>query len=178
MIVEVNQTDVATGASKTSKLTLVDLAGSEQVNRTGAEGMTLREAQYINKSLSGLGNVISSLCQKKSHIPYRDSKLTHLLSDSFGGNTRTYIIATISPANVNLIETLSTLRFVNSAKQIKNTPVVNRQLSTQELLTVIKSEAGKLSMLFSTLLEHNDSDIGLIQRYVDSSFCKRERWNE
>ena len=167
MIVEVNQTDVATGASKTSKLTLVDLAGSEQVNRTGAEGMTLREAQYINKSL-----------QKKSHIPYRDSKLTHLLSDSFGGNTRTYIIATISPANVNLIETLSTLRFVNSAKQIKNTPVVNRQLSTQELLNVIKSEAGKLSMLFSTLLEHNDSDIGLIQRYVDSSFCKRERWNE
>ena len=167
MIVEVNQTDVATGASKTSKLTLVDLAGSEQVNRTGAEGMTLREAQYINKSLSGLGNVISSLCQKKSHIPYRDSKLTHLLSDSFGGNTRTY-----------LIETLSTLRFVNSAKQIKNTPVVNRQLSTQELLNVIKSEAGKLSMLFSTLLEHNDSDIGLIQRYVDSSFCKRERWNE
>ena len=116
MIVEVNQIDVATGASKTSKLTLVDLAGSEQVNRTGAEGMTLREAQYINKSLSGLGNVISSLCQKKSHIPYRDSKLTHLLSDSFGGNTRTYIIATISPANVNLIETLSTLRFVNSAK--------------------------------------------------------------
>lgn len=167
-----NQTDVATGASKSSKLTLVDLAGSEQVNRTGAEGMTLREAQYINKSLSGLGNVISSLCQRKSHIPYRDSKLTHLLSDSFGGNTRTCIIATISPANVNLLETLSTLRFVNSAKQIKNAPVVNRQLTTQELMSVIKSEADKLSVLFSSLLERNETDSEMIHDFVKSSFCK------
>ena len=166
---------MATGASKTSKLTLVDLAGSEQVNRTGAEGMTLREAQYINKSLSGLGNVISSLCQKKPHIPYRDSKLTHLLSDSFGGNTRTCIIATISPANVNLIETLSTLRFVNSAKQIQNVPVVNRQLTTQELLNVIKSEATKLNALFSTLIEHHETEHELIQQYVESSFCIDER---
>ena len=133
--------------------------------------MTLREAQYINKSLSGLGNVISSLCQKKSHIPYRDSKLTHLLSDSFGGNTRTCIIATISPANVNVEETLSTLRFVNSAKQIKNTPVVNRQLTTQELLAVIKGEATRLSTLLSSLMV-DEEGAEQIEQFVKESFCR------
>ena len=73
---------------------------------------------------------------------------------------------------MNLLETLSTLRFVNSAKQIKNAPVVNRQLTTQELMSVIKSEADKLSVLFSSLLERNETDSEMIHDFVKSSFCK------
>jgi len=93
------------------KLNLVDLAGSERQSKTKAEGVRLQEAKNINLSLSALGNVISALVDgKSSHIPYRDSKLTRLLSDSLGGNTKTIMIAAISPASNSYEETLSTLR--------------------------------------------------------------------
>eukprot|EP00466_Bigelowiella_natans_P016562 jgi/Bigna1/87357/estExt_fgenesh1_pg.C_190148 len=108
------------------KLNLVDLAGSERQSKTGAEGMRLTEAKNINLSLSALGNVISALTSKKAkHIPYRDSKLTRLLQDSLGGNTKTVMIAAVSPADYNYDETLSTLRYANRAKAIKNKPVKN-----------------------------------------------------
>lgn len=108
------------------KLNLVDLAGSERINKTGATGDRLKEATKINLSLSALGNVISALVDGKSkHIPYRDSKLTRLLQDSLGGNTKTLMISAISPAADNYEETLSTLRYANRAKNIKNKPKIN-----------------------------------------------------
>jgi len=111
---------------KAGKLNLVDLAGSERTSKTGAQGQTLKEGIKINLSLTALGNVISSLVDGKSqHIPYRDSKLTRLLQDSLGGNTKTVMIAAVSPADYNYEETLSTLRYASRAKAIKNKPKVN-----------------------------------------------------
>lgn len=111
---------------KAGKLNLVDLAGSERQSKTQAEGIRLKEATKINLSLSALGNVISALVDSKSqHIPYRDSKLTRLLQDSLGGNTKTVMIAAISPADYSYDETLSTLRYASRAKAIKNKPRVN-----------------------------------------------------
>ena len=99
-------------STKIGKLSLVDLAGSEKVGKTGATGQTLEEAKKINKSLSSLGMVINALTDGKStHIPYRDSKLTRILQESLGGNSRTTLIINCSPSSFNEAETLSTLRF-------------------------------------------------------------------
>lgn len=134
---------------RAGKLNLVDLAGSERQAKTGAEvirfkndlkikniqklkvfrlkkGVRLKEATKINLSLSALGNVISALVDGKStHIPYRDSKLTRLLQDSLGGNSKTVMVATIGPASYNYEESLTTLRYADRAKNIKNRPKVN-----------------------------------------------------
>jgi kinesin family protein 3/17 len=115
---------------KAGKLNLVDLAGSERQKKTGAEGDRLKEAIKINLSLSALGNVINALVEKSSqnrgiHVPYRDSKLTLLLQDSLGGNTKTLMIAVVSPADYNYEESLSTLRYASRAKFIQNKPKVN-----------------------------------------------------
>ncbi|CAD8104984.1 unnamed protein product [Paramecium sonneborni] len=108
------------------KLNLVDLAGSERQSKTQATGDRLKEATKINLSLSALGNVISALVDGKTqHIPYRDSKLTRLLQDSLGGNTKTIMITAISPSDFNYDETLSSLRYASRAKMIKNQPKVN-----------------------------------------------------
>ena len=105
----------------------MDLAGSERAKRTGAEGATLKEGISINKGLLCLGNVISALTEEKksNHIPYRDSKLTRILQDSLGGNSNTFMIACISPAEINFEETLNTLKYASRARHIKNKPVVN-----------------------------------------------------
>eukprot|EP00802_Teleaulax_amphioxeia_P005785 Tamp_05789.p1 GENE.Tamp_05789~~Tamp_05789.p1 ORF type:complete len:848 (-),score=228.85 Tamp_05789:334-2757(-) len=111
---------------KAGKLNLVDLAGSERQSKTGATGDRLKEATKINLSLSALGNVISALVDSKtSHVPYRDSKLTRLLQDSLGGNTKTVMVANLGPADYNFDETSSTLRYANRAKNIKNKPKIN-----------------------------------------------------
>ncbi|XP_065095899.1 kinesin-like protein KIF17 [Ochlerotatus camptorhynchus] len=111
---------------KRGKLNLVDLAGSERQSKTGATGDRLKEATKINLSLSALGNVISALVDGKTkHVPYRDSKLTRLLQDSLGGNTKTLMVACISPADFNYDETLSTLRYASRAKNIANKPKIN-----------------------------------------------------
>ena len=111
---------------RAGKLNLVDLAGSERQSKTGSTGDRLKEATNINKSLLTLGNVISSLVDGNStHIPYRDSKLTKLLADSLGGNTKTLMIANIGPADWNYDETISTLRYANRAKNIQNKPKIN-----------------------------------------------------
>ena len=105
---------------------MVDLAGSERASKTGVTGDGMKEATKINLSLSALGNVISALVDGKiHHIPYRDSKLTRLLQDSLGGNTKTIMIAAVSPADYNYDETLSTLRYASRAKFIKNKPKIN-----------------------------------------------------
>lgn len=112
-----------------SRLNLVDLAGSERQKSSGAEGECLKEATNINKSLSTLGLVIKNLVEtsngKPQHVPYRDSKLTFLLQDSLGGNSKTTIIANISPSSCCSLETLSTLQFAQRAKFIKNHATVN-----------------------------------------------------
>lgn len=111
---------------RVGKLNLVDLAGSERQGKTLATGDRLKEAANINLSLSALGNVISALVDGKSqHIPYRDSKLTRILQDSLGGNTKTVMCANVGPADYNYSESLSTLRYANRAKNIKNKPVIN-----------------------------------------------------
>jgi kinesin family protein 3/17 len=112
---------------RVGKLNLVDLAGSERQSKTGATGDRLKEATKINLSLSALGNVISALVDGKSnHVPYRDSKLTRILQDSLGGNTKTVMCANAGPADYNYDESLSTLRYANRAKNIKNRPVINQ----------------------------------------------------
>jgi hypothetical protein len=111
---------------KTGKLYLVDLAGSEKVKKTHSSGLRLDEAKTINKSLSALGNVINALTDGESaHVPYRDSKLTRVLQESLGGNSRTAVVINCSPALYNRAETLSTLRFGDRAKRMVNKAVVN-----------------------------------------------------
>ena len=133
-----------TGSIRMGKLHLVDLAGSERQAKTGATGERFKEATKINLSLSALGNVISALVDGKSkHIPYRDSKLTRLLQDSLGGNTKTVMIACISPSDNNHDETLSTLRYANRAKNIKNKPKINED-PKDALLREYKEEIERL----------------------------------
>uniref|UniRef100_A0A6P7G0F7 Chromosome-associated kinesin KIF4A n=1 Tax=Diabrotica virgifera virgifera TaxID=50390 RepID=A0A6P7G0F7_DIAVI len=128
--------------NKQSKLHLVDLAGSERPKKTGAIGNTFKEGVNINKGLFVLGNVISSLGDEKSQhgfIPYRDSNLTRLLKDSLGGNSITLMIACVSPADYNLEETISTLRYADRAKKIKNKPVVNQDPQAAEINSLKKT---------------------------------------
>ena len=125
--------DAAVDDYLVAKMHLVDLAGSERAKRTKAEGQRLQEAIDINRGLLALGKVISALVEKQSHIPYRDSKLTRLLQDSLGGNSRTVMIACVSPADVNLEESINTLRYANRARNIKNKPVVNRDPTAAQI---------------------------------------------
>ncbi|KAF4118373.1 kinesin-like protein KIF16B isoform X2 [Onychostoma macrolepis] len=141
-----------------SKIHLVDLAGSERADATGATGVRLKEGGNINKSLVTLGNVISALAdlsqeggnihlkKKQVFVPYRDSVLTWLLKDSLGGNSKTIMIATISPADVNYGETLSTLRYANRAKNIINKPTINED-SNVRLIRELRAEIVRLKAL-------------------------------
>ncbi|CAD5219598.1 unnamed protein product [Bursaphelenchus okinawaensis] len=142
----------SSGTIRMGKLNLVDLAGSERQAKTGATGERFKEATKINLSLSALGNVISALVDgKSSHIPYRDSKLTRLLQDSLGGNTKTVMIACISPSDNNYDETLSTLRYANRAKNIKNKPRINED-PKDALLREYQQEIERLK----GLVQHHD----------------------
>nr|XP_020767657.1 kinesin-like protein KIF17 isoform X2 [Odocoileus virginianus texanus] len=134
---------------RAGKLNLVDLAGSERQSKTGATGERLKEATKINLSLSALGNVISALVDGRCrHIPYRDSKLTRLLQDSLGGNTRTLMVACLSPADNNYDETLSTLRYANRAKNIRNKPRINED-PKDALLREYQEEIKKLKAILA-----------------------------
>uniref|UniRef100_A0A182YK72 Kinesin-like protein n=1 Tax=Anopheles stephensi TaxID=30069 RepID=A0A182YK72_ANOST len=132
-LINVKQENMENEKKLSGKLYLVDLAGSEKVSKTGAEGTVLDEAKNINKSLSALGNVISALADgNKTHIPYRDSKLTRILQESLGGNARTTIVICCSPASFNESETKSTLDFGRRAKTVKNVVCVNEELTAEE----------------------------------------------
>ncbi|KAH7123790.1 kinesin family protein-like protein [Dendryphion nanum] len=143
--------DVDTNMSgeKVAKISLVDLAGSERAQSTGATGARLKEGAEINRSLSTLGRVIASLAdlstgkKKNVQVPYRDSILTWLLKDSLGGNSLTAMIAAISPADINFEETLSTLRYADSAKRIKNHAVVNEDPNAR-MIRELKEELAQL----------------------------------
>ncbi|XP_043477784.1 kinesin-like protein KIF3A isoform X1 [Leptopilina heterotoma] len=151
---------------KMGKLHLVDLAGSERQSKTKASGVRLREATKINLSLSTLGNVISALVDgQSSHVPYRNSKLTRLLQDSLGGNSKTLMCANISPADLNYDETISTLRYANRAKNIKNRARVNEdpkdallrqfQVEIEQLRKQLEENSGELS---DTEVETDESE--------------------
>ncbi|KAL0485382.1 kinesin-like protein [Acrasis kona] len=135
--------------NKVSKINLVDLAGSEKISQTGATGDTMKQGININKSLSALGNCISALADKCSgknknaFIPYRDSKLTYIMKESLGGNSKTVMIAAVSPASVNYSESLSTLRYANRAKQIKTQAVVNED-PNEKAIKELKNQVAEL----------------------------------
>ncbi|XP_077053751.1 kinesin heavy chain-like [Siphateles boraxobius] len=132
-LISIKQEHVETEQKLCGKLYLVDLAGSEKVSKTGAEGSVLDEAKNINKSLSALGNVISALAEgTKTHVPYRDSKMTRILQDSLGGNCRTTMFICCSPSAFNDAETKSTLMFGQRAKTIRNTASVNLELTAEQ----------------------------------------------
>uniref|UniRef100_A0A672JVP9 Kinesin-like protein KIF16B n=1 Tax=Sinocyclocheilus grahami TaxID=75366 RepID=A0A672JVP9_SINGR len=152
--------DAVMPSETVSKIHLVDLAGSERADATGATGVRLKEGGNINKSLVTLGNVISALAdlsqeggnshlkKKQVFVPYRDSVLTWLLKDSLGGNSKTIMIATISPADVNYGETLSTLRYANRAKNIINKPTINED-SNVRLIRELRAEIARLKALLA-----------------------------
>ena len=144
--------------NKVSKISLVDLAGSERANSTGASGTRLKEGANINQSLTTLGKVISALAEapadsssstrrrKKEFVPYRDSVLTWLLKESLGGNSKTAMIAAVSPADINYEETLSTLRYADRAKRIRCHAVVNEDPNAK-LVRELRAEVERLKTL-------------------------------
>ena len=148
--------DTSLDTEKVAKISLVDLAGSERATSTGATGARLKEGAEINRSLSTLGRVIAALAdlstakkKKGATVPYRDSVLTWLLKDSLGGNSMTAMIAAISPADINFEETLSTLRYADSAKRIKNHAVVNEDPNAR-MVRELKEELEKLRSQLGT----------------------------
>lgn len=139
--------DLGQSMTKQAQIALVDLAGSERAESTGATGDRLKEGAAINQSLSCLGNVISALADisngKKVVVPYRDSKLTQLLKNALGGNSKTIMVAALSPADINHDETLGTLRYADRAKQIKTQATVNES-ATDKLIRELKEEIDAL----------------------------------
>lgn len=131
------------GMLVTSTLTMVDLAGSERVKRSGVQYQKLEESKAINLSLSSLGNCVSALAHERSHIPYRDSKLTRLLSQSLGGNARTAILVTLSPGNDLTSENLSTLRFAQRASRVKVSAVRNETVDYATLYQKAQAEVDR-----------------------------------
>ncbi|EER44407.1 kinesin heavy chain [Histoplasma capsulatum H143] len=172
-VITITQKNVETGSAKSGQLFLVDLAGSEKVGKTGASGQTLEEAKKINKSLSALGMVINSLTDGKStHIPYRDSKLTRILQESLGGNSRTTLIINCSPSSYNDAETISTLRFGVRAKAIKNKAKINAELSPTELKMLLKKAQAQV-VTFETYINALESEVHI---WRTGETVPRERW--
>jgi len=151
-------TDLQTGAVTKGKLSFVDLAGSERVKKSGAQGDTLKEAQAINKSLSALGDVISALASEQQHIPYRNHKLTMLMSDSLGGNAKTLMFVNVSPTDGNVEETQNSLTYATRVRTIKNN--MGKIVESKEVLELKQKIAHwrqKAGEVESNLVEIEDS---------------------
>ena len=182
LIINLNQTNIRKQTKTTSRMVFVDLAGSEKVEKTKAEGIVLKQAQATNKSLLNLGIVIRALLDKQSHIPYRDSKLTRLLTDSLGGNSKTHLIVTCSPASYNIEETISTLRFGSVTQYIKNKPRVNLEVNVEEFKRLLLQANEKIATqqrIIKALHEDLISIIGVCEtnRIDVSSFRKEYKEN-
>ncbi|XP_076366810.1 kinesin-like protein KIF28 isoform X1 [Tachypleus tridentatus] len=164
--------------AKTSVVNLVDLAGSERVSSTGATGNRLKEGAAINQSLSCLGNCIHALAEKSSgrntRVPFRDSVLTRLLMNALGGNSKTVMVAAISPADINYEETLSTLRYADRAKQIKTLATINED-PTEKLIRELREENEKLKKsLQSGRFGLSDGKPGMSEDEMALYWMKRE----
>ncbi|KAK0353318.1 hypothetical protein LTR91_018028 [Friedmanniomyces endolithicus] len=171
--VEIAQKNVETGSARSGRLFLVDLAGSEKVGKTGASGQTLEEAKKINKSLSALGMVINALSDgKSSHVPYRDSKLTRILQESLGGNSRTTLIINCSPSSYNDAETISTLRFGERAKTIKQKAKINEELSPAQLKALLKKAQSQVSSL-ENYFQSLEGEVGMWRK---GEQVPKEQW--
>uniref|UniRef100_A0A669B7W0 Kinesin family member 21B n=1 Tax=Oreochromis niloticus TaxID=8128 RepID=A0A669B7W0_ORENI len=164
-----------------AKFHFVDLAGSERLKRTGATGDRAREGISINCGLLALGNVISALgdqTKKGGHVPYRDSKLTRLLQDSLGGNSRTVMIACVSPSDRDFMETLNTLKYANRARNIKNKVMVNQDKTSQQI-SALRAEIARLQM---ELMEYKagkrvaceEGSEGFSDLYQENTMLQRE----
>ena len=167
----------------TGKLFLVDLAGSEKTSKTHCQGINLEEAKTINKSLSQLGLIIKALTDNQSsHVPYRDSKLTRILGESIGGNSKTCLILTCSPSMFNFDETMSTLRFGARAKKIRNKPIINKEETKAELrakIDEINTELNKKNIYIKELLKKIDflSQGSIIEKETCDGLVKETNWN-
>lgn len=148
---QVFNNDLGESTTKTSEINLVDLAGSERAKATGATGDRLKEGSAINVSLLTLGSVIEALAEgnPKTVVPYRESVLTKLLKSALGGNSKTVMIAALSPADINYEETLSTLRYADRAKKIQNKAVINLS-PTEKLIQDLKAENARLLKLLAS----------------------------
>ena len=168
--------DTGVRSCRSARFSLVDLAGSERHRDTNASGERLKEASQINKSLSTLGNVINALAAnhtngsttQKKHIQYRDSKLTFLLRDSFGGNSKTLLIATASPSESAMAETLSTLKFARRAKLIKTSAVINEESSgtVQGLQKEITNLRARIAEMEEAVAESYSADANSVRRSI------------
>ena len=171
--IKVSETNKITNISKNveriitkSHLYLVDLAGSERVKKTNAREMRLEEAKKINYSLLVLGNCISALIDpKKSHISYRDSKLTRLLQESLGGNAKTSLIVTVSPSSYNTEETVSSLNFAMRAMKVQNKPIINKSIDYQALSIKLQDDLDKLNDKYSMLKIEYDKVLGELEKF-------------
>jgi hypothetical protein len=134
--VMIETTNLQTQGVSRGKLSFVDLAGSERVKKSGSAGDQLKEAQAINKSLSALGNVISALATEQGHVPYRDHKLTMLMSDSIGGTAKTLMFVNVSPVDGNLDETQNSLQYATRVSTIKNN--VKQDDNSKEVMNLKK----------------------------------------
>ena len=172
--INVKQKNESTGRVKNGRLFLVDLAGSEKISKTGATGMRLEEAKKINSSLTTLGMVINALCDGSSHIPYRDSKLTRLLMDSLGGNSKTTLIICCAPEQRHLPETLSTLRFGERAKKIQNHAKVNEELSIEDYKLMLQAAKKEIVTLRAKIkfFESKDGIDSAIDSAIDSEVAQ------
>ena len=153
----------------TAKFHFVDLAGSERAHRTGNIGERFKESVHINSGLLALGNVISALSdskRKSGHVPYRASKITRLLKDSLGGNSRTLMITCVSPSSDSFEETLNSLKYAKRARDIRNRPIVNKDVVELEMQRM-ESEILQLREQLKTR-EHSSSDVSNCDSQLES----------
>eukprot|EP00873_Tetraselmis_striata_P007577 jgi/Tetstr1/427841/TSEL_001811.t2 len=162
-----------------AKMHLVDLAGSERIKKSGVQGLQQKEAASINLGLLALRNCIEALCERgRTHIPYRSNKLTRLLQDSLGGNARTVMVACVSPADSNMDETLSTLKYASSARNIKNKVVANRDEESSAMLAMM-DEIRMLRAQLAAAREGGDSGGGggdplLLRRHLRDAAAQQQ----